>query len=173
LSYAAKGYKAIAPAFFDRIKPGLLLPYKDVHAALAFMRQLKWPGTLADVDAAADAVRDAGPVAIVGYCWGGTVAHVAASELDFDAAISYYGGGVAGQLDKQPKCPIIYHIGDRDHSIPAADIAKIEQAYPEATVYVYPGAQHAFNCDDRASYSEADAKLAFERSIAFLNERTD
>jgi carboxymethylenebutenolidase len=169
LSYAAQGYRAIAPAMFDRIKPGINLPYTDIQAGLGYMQKLKWPNTLADVDAAADAVRDSGMVAIVGYCWGGTVVHVAASELDFDAAVAYYGGGIARQLDKQPKCPIVYHIGDNDHSIPAADIEKIKAAYPEATVYVYPGAQHGFNCDDRASYSAADAKLAFERSIAFLN----
>jgi carboxymethylenebutenolidase len=171
-AYAAQGYQAIAPAMFDRVKPGIELPYTDIKTGLAHMQQLKWPDTLADVDAAAEAVRDAGFVAIVGYCWGGTVVHVAASELDFDAAVSYYGGGVARQLDKHPRCPIVYHFGDRDGSIPIADIEKIEKAYPDATVYVYPGAQHGFNCDDRASYSAPDAKLAFERSIGFLNEQS-
>ncbi len=93
--YAAEGYRAIAPATFDRIKRGITLPYTDVEQGRAYMQQLEWPNTLADVEAAADAVRGAEAAAIVGFCWGGTVAHVAASELDFDAAISYYGGGVA------------------------------------------------------------------------------
>ena len=166
--YAAEGYRAIAPAMFDRIKRGITLPYTEIEQGRAYMQQLKWPDTLADVDAAADAVRDAGAAAIVGYCWGGTVAHVAASELHFDAAISYYGGGVARMLDKKPRCPIIYHFGDQDGAIPMADIQKIIAAYPNATVHVYRGAGHGFNCDERASYSAADARVAFNRSIEFL-----
>jgi carboxymethylenebutenolidase len=170
--YAAEGYKAIAPAMFDRIKPGITLPYSEIQQGIAYMQQLKWPDTLADVDAAADAVREAGSASIVGFCWGGTVVHVAASALDLDAAVSYYGGGVAKNLDKQPQCPIIYHFGDQDHSIPVSDIEKIRKAYPGAVVHVYKGAQHGFNCDERGSYSAADARLAFGRSTAFLREQT-
>lgn len=170
--YAAEGYRAIAPAMFDRIKRGITLPYTDIEQGRAYMQQLKWPDTLADVEAAADAVRGAGTVAIVGYCWGGTVAHVAASELELDAAISYYGGGVARMLDKTPRCPIVYHFGDRDGAIPMADVQKIVAAYPNAKVHVYKGAGHGFNCDERASYSEADARVAFNRSIEFLREQT-
>src|SRR5262245_24154600 len=170
--YAAEGYRAIAPAMFDRIKRGITLPYTGIEQGRAYMQQLKWPNTLADVEAAADAVRDAGSAAVVGYCWGGTVAHVAASELDLDAAVSYYGGGVARMLDKQPRCPIVYHFGDQDHAIPMADIQKIGSAYPTAEVHVYEGAGHGFNCDERASYSAADARRAFGRSIEFLKQQT-
>jgi len=170
--YAAEGYRAIAPAMFDRIKRGITLPYSDIQQGIAYMQQLKWPNTLADIEAAAEAVRDAGSAAIVGYCWGGTAAHVAASELDLDAAVSYYGGGVAKNLDKRPKCPIMYHIGDHDHSIPMQDIQKITSAYPDAVLHVYQGAQHGFNCDERASYSAKDASVAFGRSIDFLREQT-
>jgi carboxymethylenebutenolidase len=168
--YAAEGYRAIAPAMFDRIKRGITLPYSDIEQGRAYMQQLKWPNALADIDAAADAVRDAGSAAVVGYCWGGTVAHVAASELDLDAAVSYYGGGVARMLDREPQCPIVYHFGDQDHAIPMADIEKIMSAYPNAEVYVYKGAGHGFNCDERASYSAADARVAFGRSIEFLKK---
>jgi carboxymethylenebutenolidase len=170
--YAAEGYRAIAPAMFDRIKRGLTLPYTEVQQGIAYMQQLKWPDTLADIEVAADAVRDAGAAAVVGYCWGGTVAHVAASELDLDAAISYYGGGVARMLDKQPQCPIVYHFGDQDHSISMADVQKIMSAYPDAQLHVYKGAGHGFNCDERGSYSAADARVAFGRSIEFLEEQT-
>lgn len=170
--YAAEGYRAIAPAMFDRIKRGITLPYTDIEQGRAYMQQLKWPSTLADIEAAVDAVRDAGAAAVVGYCWGGTVAHVAASELDLDAAISYYGGGVARMLDKTPQCPIVYHFGDQDHAIPVADVQKIISAYPNAAVHVYKGAGHGFNCDERSSYSPADAQVAFDRSIEFLRKET-
>jgi len=169
--YAAQGYKAVAPAMFDRIKRGITLPYSEIQQGLTYMRQLEWPSTLADIEAAIEEVRTAGSSAVVGFCWGGTVAHVAASDLDVDAAVSYYGGGVAKMLDKQPRCPILYHFGDQDHSIPMADVEKITKTYPGSVVHVYPGAQHGFNCDERASYSAADARLAFERSIAFLGEQ--
>jgi carboxymethylenebutenolidase len=169
--YAAQGYKAVAPAMFDRIKRGITLDYKDIQQGIAYMLELKWPNTLADLEAAATEARSAGSAAVVGYCWGGTVAHVAASELELDAAVSYYGGGVAKMLDKQPRCPIVYHFGDQDHSIPLPDVEKIRGQYPDSTLYVYPGAQHGFNCDERASYSAPDAKAAFERSIAFLDEQ--
>ena len=170
--YAAAGYRAIAPAMFDRIKRGITLPYADIEQGRAYMQQLKWPSTLADIEAAADAVRDTGSISVVGYCWGGTVAHVAASELDLDAAVSYYGGGVARMLDRKPQCPIVYHFGDQDHAIPMADVEKITSAYPSAEVHVYNGAGHGFNCDERSSYSASDARLAFERSVEFLKQQT-
>jgi carboxymethylenebutenolidase len=167
--YAAQGYRAIAPAMFDRIERNLTVPYTDVQRGLEHMRKLKWPDTLADVEAAAAKVRGSGSAAVVGFCWGGTVAHVAASDLDIDAAVSYYGGGVAKMLDKRPRCPILYHFGDQDHSIPLPDVEKIKAAYPASTLHVYAGAGHGFSCDERASFSAPDAKLAFERSIAFLD----
>ena len=102
------------------------------------MQQLKWPNTLADLEAAANEVRAAGSAAVVGYCWGGTVAHVAASDLDLDAAISYYGGGVAKMLDKKPRCPILYHFGDQDASIPLPDIEKIKARQSEEPVVRVP-----------------------------------
>jgi len=170
--YAAEGYQVIAPAMFDRIKRGITLPYADIEQGRAYMQQLEWPNTLADLAAAAQEVRAAGSASIVGFCWGGTVAHVAASELDVDAAVSYYGGGVAKMLGKKPRCPIMYHFGDQDGAIPMADIEKIKGAFPGEVIHVYKGAGHGFNCDERGSYSAPDARLAFGRSIAFLRERT-
>jgi len=171
--FAAKGYKVIAPAMFDRVERNVTLAYSEIDRGREYMRQLKWPQTLADVEAAVNEARLAGDVAVVGYCWGGTVAHVAASELDIDAAISYYGGGVAKMLDKKPRAPIMYHFGDQDASIPLSDIELIKKAAPKSPLHVYPGAGHGFNCDERASYSAKDAKLAFERSLEFLHEQFD
>jgi carboxymethylenebutenolidase len=168
--YAAAGYRALAPALFDRIERGIVLDYSEIEKGRGYMQQLQWPGTLADVDAAVAAVRSAGRTALVGFCWGGTVVHVAASDLAIDAAVSYYGGGVARMLDKRPRCPIAYHFGDQDHAIPSADVAAIRQAYPESLVHVYAGASHGFNCEDRPSFSATDARLAFGRSLLFLRE---
>lgn len=171
--YAAQGYKAIAPAMFDRVERNVTLDYSQIQKGLEYMHQLEWPNTLADLTAAADEIRGEGGAAVVGYCWGGTVAHVAASELDLDAAVSYYGGGVAKNLDKKPQCPIMYHFGDHDASIPLPDIERIKKANPTSPLHVYAGAAHGFNCDERGSYSAKDAKVAFERSVEFLNEQLE
>ena len=167
--FAAEGYRVVAPAMFDRVERGVTLEYSEIEKGRDYMRKLVWPNTLADTEAAVNEARRAGNVAVVGYCWGGTVAHVAACELELDAAVSYYGGGVAKMLDTKPRCPIVYHFGDRDASIPLVDIEKIKKATPESQVYVYSGAGHGFNCDERGSYSAKDAKVAFDRSIEFLS----
>ena len=171
--FAAEGYKVVAPAMFDRVERSVTLEYSEIEKGRGYMQRLQWPNTLADVEAAISEARSAGKVAVVGYCWGGTVAHVAASKLAIDAAVSYYGGGVAKQLDKKPRCPIMYHFGDKDASIPLGDIEKIKNAVPTSVLHVYPGAGHGFNCDERASYSAKDAQLAFERSLEFLHEQLD
>jgi carboxymethylenebutenolidase len=168
--YASSGYRTIAPAMFDRIERGIELTYGEIEQGRGYMQRLQWPDTLADIEAAVAAVRAAGKVAVVGFCWGGTVAHVAASAIAIDGAVSYYGGAVAKHLDKVPRCPIVYHFGDRDHAIPPSDVEKIAAAYPTSAVHVYAGAGHGFNCDERASYSASDASTAFARSLAFLRE---
>src|SRR5258706_15128806 len=99
--YAAEGYKAIAPAMFDRIERGVTLDYKEIQHGIAYMQQLKWPNTLADLEAAAAEVRPAGSAPVVGYCWGGTLAHLAPDDLKLDAAISYYGRGGPRRVHKR------------------------------------------------------------------------
>jgi len=167
--YAAEGFAAVAPALFDRVEPGLVLDYSEVERGRATMQKLEWQNTLADVQAAADSLGGIG-IGVVGFCWGGTVAHVAASELSIDAAVSYYGTGVARMLDKRPRCPILYHFGELDRSIPPDAIERIRQAVPNGVFYIYPGADHGFDCRDRAAYSPADAERAFERSVRFLRQ---
>lgn len=170
-SYAAHGYFAVAPALFDRIEPELVLDYDDVSTARAYMQQLAWPDALGDVAAALADVRQAGPTAVIGFCWGGTVVHLAAAELEVDAAVSYYGTRVVQFLDRRPRCPILYHFGDQDRSIPPEDVERIRAAYPEALVHVYEGAGHGFACEDRASHDPGHSRSAFERSLAFLDAR--
>jgi carboxymethylenebutenolidase len=169
-AYADAGFDAIAPAMFDRIQRGIVLDYTDVETGRSTMRRLQWPNTLKDVEAAAAATRSGLSIGVVGFCWGGTVAHVAAGALPIAAGVSYYGAGVARMLDKKPTCPVMYHFGDQDHSIPMSDVDAIRRAFPEGVYHVYAGAGHGFNCEDRKSYSPADAELAFERSLAFLRE---
>src|SRR5690606_14491337 len=80
----------VAPALFDRVERGLVLDYSELERGRAAMGRLEWPNTLADVQAAITALGEV-PAGIVGFCWGGTVAHVAAADLPISAAVSYYG----------------------------------------------------------------------------------
>ncbi len=168
-SYAAEGYVAIAPSLFDRVRRGIELGYKpeDMQEGRGYVQQLKPDQTLKDVSAALAVVKHSGRVGIVGYCWGGRIAYVAACDLPVACAVSYYGGGITQVLDQKPKCPVMYHFGERDQHITQADVTKIKAAHPEGIFHIYP-ADHGFNCDQRASYDAPSAALARKRSLEFF-----
>ncbi len=170
--YAADGYKVIAPALFDRVGKDIQLGYgpEDQEKGKATRGQLKWDAVLADVAAAHGAVKDAGKIAIVGYCFGGTVAWLGATRQSFDASVAYYGGNIADFAEEKPKCPTICHNGTEDKGIPMEKVEKVKAARPEVTVYTYEGAGHGFNCDERGSWHESSAKLARQRTLDFLGK---
>lgn len=170
--FAQAGYHAVAPALFERIERNVELDYSPdgIEAGKVLMSRLTTEQCLADVEAAASAATGVKP-AVVGYCWGGTLAFAAATRLGdrLSAAVCYYGGGIGNLLDERPRCPVQFHLGAKDQSIPAETIDKVREALPDAPLYVYD-AGHGFNCDARGSYEPVSAKLAFERTIAFLQE---
>lgn len=168
--YAGLGFLAVAPALFDRVRPDIVLDYTDIQQALEAVGQLELENVMADVQAATDNVRSAGKVAAIGYCWGGAITDLAACRTDIDAGVSYYGRRTVEWLNEQPKCPVIYHFGREDQSIPMEAVEKITAARPDGIVHIYDGAGHGFNCTDRADYSPENAKLALQRTLAFLDE---
>jgi carboxymethylenebutenolidase len=170
--YAAAGYLAIAPALFDRVEPGVELGYgeADRPRAMDIRGKTKLEETLADIEAAVALAAAGGSVGVVGYCWGGTLAWAAATRFSgISAAVGYYGGGIAGMLNEQPRAPVMLHFGERDKHIPLSDVEKIRAAHPEIPVFVYP-ADHGFNCDERESYDAASAREAQARTFAFFAE---
>jgi carboxymethylenebutenolidase len=170
--YADAGYLAIAPALFDRVQKHADIPYSDIPAGFAIMQKLRIEQVLLDVKAAIDAVAAPGKVGMVGYCWGGTVTYVAACHLPgvtpLTAAVSYYGGRLPQYLDRTPKCPVMFHFGEKDEHIPMSDVEQVKKAYPLGLYYTYP-ADHGFNCTDRPMYDPPSAKLAFDRSLEFFH----
>jgi carboxymethylenebutenolidase len=168
--FAADGYVAIAPALFDRYERGVDVGYtpEDIAKGRELKAQAQIDAALRDVAAARDAIATAGKVGVVGYCWGGYVAWMAAARLaGFACAIPYYGGGILDAADLRPQCPLMAHFGERDTMIPVDGVRKLAAAHPEAQVFVY-AADHGFNCDQRASYDAAAAGLARERTLQFL-----
>lgn len=168
--YAAQGYLAVAPALFDRVMPGIELGYSedDITKGGEVRGQVRNDDALLDITVASEAVKSAGRIAAVGYCWGGTLAWLTATRLDgFSAIASYYGGGIGSFAAEKPHCPVILHFGEKDHAIPMTEVDAVRAAHPELPVHVYP-AGHGFNCDQRGSFEAKSAEIARERTLAFF-----
>lgn len=170
--FAADGYAALAPALFDRVERGFAIGYAqgDIERGRAVRGKVAVDDMVRDVRAAVKALAAEGlKVGVVGYCMGGTVAWLAATRIEgVVAAVGYYGGGIADAAHEKPRCPVLLHFGETDASIPREHYEKVMAAHPSIPVHVYPGAGHGFNCDQRASYHEASARLARERTLAFF-----
>ena len=173
--YAAQGYLAVAPATFHRVRPGVDIGYTadDMAAGVALkaaVEALPAPGVMRDIQAAITHARQAGKVGIVGYCWGGLLTWRCACTLEgLSAAVPYYGGGMTtpAEIARKPKVPVMAHFGEKDHWISLASVEAFKKAHPEVEVQIY-AADHGFNCDQRASFDAAAAKLARERTLAFF-----
>jgi carboxymethylenebutenolidase len=161
---AAEGYVAEAPALFDRQQPNFESGYSpdEIANARKFVANPDWGAMMRDTQAAIDDLKKEGPVAIIGFCMGGTIAFLSAAKLNgLSAAIG----------DEKPKIPTQLHFGEKDASIPMTDVEMIKQKRgSDCEIYVYPDAQHGFYCDERGSYNEAAAKVAWRRAIAFLQK---
>jgi carboxymethylenebutenolidase len=168
--FAAEGYAVVAPALFDRVEKGIELGYTqdDIADGRDYRMKLSDPQVMLDVEAAAKHLAGK-KLAIVGYCFGGTVAWWGATRSkSFAAASGWYGGGIAGTKDEKPNCPVQLHFGEKDASIPMSDVEAIRAAQPKAESYVYAGAQHGFGCDERGSFSKPDYELAQKRTLEFF-----
>lgn len=169
-AYADMGYLTIAPAMFDRVERGVDLDYtpEGLQAGFAVRAQVDWEMTPLDIAAAVDCVGQSLPAAVVGYCFGGGVAWLAANRVPIQASVCYYGGQIHDFIDVQPSCPTMLHFGELDPMIPLEDVAAIATAYPGVEVHVYDGADHGFNCDIRDSYHADAAVQAQQRTTEFL-----
>lgn len=166
--FAAHGFIAVAPAFFDRLDHGLELNYDEEGVARGreLVAQLGFDQVVDDLRDVIQQVQDEGNVGVVGFCWGGTVAFLANTRLGA-AAVSYYGGRTLPFLREPLQAPMMFHFGERDPIIPPEHVAAHREQHPDAVFHVYP-AGHGFNCDERADYDERSARLALERTVDFL-----
>ena len=168
--YAALGYRAVAPALFDRVESGVELDYDGagIDRGRELAGRIKWEPAMTDIAAAVAHVAPTGPVGVIGYCFGGSLAWRSAHELPVAAAVGYYGGQIHELNDLDPEAPTMLHFGELDHAIPLDHVDAIAAAHPDVQVYVHPGAQHGFNCDARGSYDPISAAVALGRTIEFL-----
>ena len=166
--YAAQGYEVLGPSLYDREAPGFQVGYgpEDMQKAIRIARnEHPFDLSVKDAQTCIAALKDKGPVLIVGYCYGGSVVWAAACRCTgLSAASGYYGGTIGQMAEENPRCPTILHFGRLDSHIPLEIGERVKQRHPEVEVYVYD-AGHGFNSDRRADYNEPAAKLARERTL--------
>jgi carboxymethylenebutenolidase len=172
-AFAAKGYLAIAPSLFDSVKTDVALGYdEDGRAAgVELTRQIGTDHALDEIRAAVDAIRSAGKVTIVGYGWGGYLAYVSGNRVGGVACtVGYYGDGIVDDYREKRKVPTLLHFGEDDSRIPIEGVNRFRHQRPDVSAFSYPGAAHAFNCDDGDSYHDEAAKMALDRTLTWISQ---
>ena len=161
---AAQGYDVIAPSLLDGTNA---FPEQNTDHLIAAQRlgmgeSVGWgAGCLEVVQAATDALD--GPVYLLGFCFGGTTAWLAACRCEgLQAVACFYGGAIVQYADEQPRCPTILHFGRSDETILPADVATITATHPELPTWLYD-AGHAFVAP--SGYHQDSAKLAMLRTL--------
>jgi len=173
---ALEGFLALAP---DALTPLGGTP-EDPEKAPALIQKLDNQSTLQNYLAAVKYLKtypgSTGKVGAVGFCWGGTMANqVAVNSPDVLAVVPYYGRQPASEDVSKIKASLLLHYAGLDEGINKG-IPAYEEALKKASVnykmYMYEGAQHAFNNDTNPSrYNKEAAQLAWQRTISFLKEK--
>jgi carboxymethylenebutenolidase len=168
--YARAGYLAVAPAFFDRIEPEVELGYTPEGTARgrALVDALGLDAPLRDIRAAALQVGQGLPTGVVGYCWGGTVAYLAATRLGLPA-VGYYGGRTSPYLHERLQAPAMLHFGEHDKLITMETVRRISATHPGLPCHVYP-AGHGFNRFGHPDWHADSADTALARTLAFFRQ---
>ena len=174
---AQEGFLAMAP---DALSPLGGTPDNDPDKAGSMMRELNRESTTKDFVAAVKYLKtnplSTGKVGCTGFCWGGAMTNqVAVNAPDLDAAVPYYGSQPTADQVALINAPVMAHYAGNDDRINAG-IPAFEEALKknnkEYKIFIYEGAQHAFNNDSNPDrYDEKAAKLAWSRTIGFFKEK--
>lgn len=181
---AGMGYVALAPDMFWRQEPGFVVEPEQgeegMQLAFAKVGGFDFSNVAGDVGAALDHLRGlsecTGDAGLIGFCFGGTLTFLGAAALDPTCAVSYYGSGVAGNLDQADEisCPILFHFGGSDPYLPSEDSQAVADRFADveqATVLIQPDAGHAFDNHLNPMFSNPPAAAAaWEATVAFLTE---
>jgi carboxymethylenebutenolidase len=177
--YAEEGYIALCPEIFWRILPGVLSHTDDVEREKAYdrMKRFDVEKGVDDIGAMVDTLKPMkeynGKFAVAGFCFGGRYALLAASRLGADAAVSFHGTLMGQNLDdaKKVTCPVSFHFGDNDKSVPVTEVEAIRDALkhnPKAEVFLYAGAAHGFSSPSRPAYNAEVWRVSSERAAKVL-----
>lgn len=168
-TYADDGYEVLAPSLFDRRAPGFRAGYDEdgITKGRSLSEATPWSEVESDLRACVAAL--SGPVFVVGYCWGGTAAWLAAARVQGVSAVSsYYGRRIPELIEDAPRCPIILHFGRSDPTISLQAVNGIRERYPDIGVHEYD-AGHGFASDRRKDFAEDAARLARLRTLQLFH----
>lgn len=173
--WAKMGYEALAPALFDRLERDFHAEHDDagIKAGIEKARATPLEQALGDIAACRDFLaKHGGKVHVVGYCYGGSLAWLAACRLDGLASASSYYGSMVKQFAAEPlKCPVIVHLGRTDTGIDADEVeAEVHAHHPDVPIYIYEGAGHGFNNESPERYNAEAADLARHRTLQLFDE---
>ncbi|HEY0436760.1 MAG TPA: dienelactone hydrolase family protein [Phenylobacterium sp.] len=173
--WAKMGYEAIAPSLYDRRERDFHAEHdpEGLKAGIAHAMGTPLDQALGDIAACRDFLLSHGPkVCVVGYCYGGSLAWLAAGKVEgISASSSYYGSLVKANAELKPACPTIVHLGRTDPGIPADEVsAAVTAAHPDVPVYIYEGAGHGFNNESPERYNAEAADLARHRTLELFDK---
>lgn len=167
-SFAARGYVAIAPALFDREKKGGAV---DDAEGEQLAKTVPIDAALQDIQAAIDAVKAAGKVALVGYSWGGYLAYLSANALqDLACAIGYYAAGITDERTTKRKIPTLLHFPENEPTVPMEGIVQFRASHPDVSAFSYPNVKNGFNFDETESFDAEAAQTARERTLFWISQ---
>jgi carboxymethylenebutenolidase len=170
---ALEGFLAFAP---DLLSPGGGTP-ADEDRAREMIGALDADATLAQLAAAVPFLAAhpecTGKVGAVGFCWGGGMANrLAAAGTTLAAAVAYYGRQLPAAEVPKITAPLLLHYAGLDQRVNAGIEeyrSALEANHKQFQIYMYEGANHAFNNDSNAArYDKAAAELAWGRTLEFL-----
>jgi carboxymethylenebutenolidase len=165
--WAELGFEVLAPSLFDRLEPGYVADHDEagIAAGLKYLQATGFDNPLNDIATCIDFLSPRGPVFLVGYCYGGSLAWMSACRFgDLAAASSYYGSFVVNHAHETPRCPVVLHFGTQDPTIAVATVEAIKAAQPTLPVHLYE-AGHGFNNQDGAA-----AHLARRRTLELFEQ---
>lgn len=176
---AKRQFTAICPDLYWNVQADAVIPESDPEKGRALRQKVDDMAIVRDIGAAVEFLRKhpacIGSVGVVGYCWGGLLAYLTATEKKADAAVCYYGVGIDKHLDKAKniECPMLMHYAGQDAYAGPEVAAKVKATLQPktATVFEYPNAGHAFARPGGAHYHHPSADLADMRTLSFLVER--
>ena len=184
---AREGYVTVAPDLYHRFGSPIVA-YDDIPKAIDYLKRLDDAKMMAEVRACVDALKGrtnvrADRIGITGFCMGGRVAFLAAAQLpgEIKAAVSFYGGGIAGDQPGAPlnqaekiQAPVLALWGETDGMIPLEQVRRVGETMRRLGKTfedkVYAGAGHGFFCDERGSYHEASAKDAWMKLTGWFGK---
>jgi carboxymethylenebutenolidase len=179
---AALGYVALVPQLYWRLGQDIELAEdtpEGLQQAFGYMQRLDEPKAVDDAAAALEHLRalpeTAGKAGALGFCMGGRLAFKLAAASDPDVVVSYYGSGIADQLQLVPQidAPIVFHFGDADPYLPVDEANRIAAAFathPACAVHMHPAAGHAFDNPSPMFHHHQASEEAWPQTVAFLEQ---